>query len=101
MTDFLTKVVFPMNQDGVRETFYKVVTLPATPRVTDEVFMPGERFLPVTKLRFRQDQRVELWFEDVWPAIQWDFSNIPALRTALTDGGYGETHVWDNETPPA
>lgn len=100
MTDFLTKVISPPDENGERTVLYKIVTLPSTPRVTDEVYMPAGQYLPVTKLRFRQDQRIELWFDDLWAVIEWNATNLPAFINSLVTGDYVDEHPWDSPPTP-
>lgn len=93
-TEFLTKVTMPMNDQGVRVELFKLIELPTTPRVTDDVYMPGGLYIHVTKVRYRSDLRVELHFDDVWAAVGWNGSEIPNLIATLEGGGYSSENPW-------
>lgn len=100
MTDFLVRVITPRtDSNNVRESREKIITLPATPRMSDEIFMPNGKFLPVSRLRFRPDQRMEVLLENVWEAIDYDFSKLDAFITMLEADGYSDTNLWDEPTP--
>lgn len=93
--DYLTRASFPPDDDNVRRMLYKVITLPSNPRVPDEVYLPNGKFAYCTKLRFREDQRIEVFLEDLWPVLNWDTSGSEALYQELLVGGYTVDNPWE------
>jgi hypothetical protein len=75
-------------EQNTRLELKKILTLPVVPRVTDEVFMPGGAYLQVSRVRFREDGHVAVFFDDPWALQGLDGGTIDDVIDTLEAAGY-------------
>lgn len=98
--DILLIVHMPFSVEAeIPATLYRQATMPAIPRMGEWVWFLDEDYLPVNRIRFREDTRVELHFDDVSYLIHGDFTpeSVSDLNDALQLAGYSGTDPWAAE----
>lgn len=85
----------------VPDPLFKVVTLPKAPTISEEVWLDGDTYFAVNRVRYREDGRIEEIFENQSMG-SWSVDGAQSAYTALSANGWSDTSPWDaapSQTP--
>jgi hypothetical protein len=81
---------------------YKVISLPKAPTISEEVWVNGDTYFTVNRVRYREDGRIDEHFYDQ-SLGSWDIAGTQAAYATLSGSGWSDTSPWEEleEEPPA